>query len=41
MTGDAAITGTILCLGIALWLGGLAVLWYKVASWLRGDETKR
>ncbi len=27
----------ILILGVALYLGGLAVLWYKVASWLRGD----
>jgi len=34
---DAIITVIIIALGLVLWLGGLALLWYKVASWLRGD----
>jgi len=34
---DSLITAVLIILGIVLWLGGLALLWYKVASWLRGD----
>ena len=34
---DSLITVVIIILGIVLWLGGLFLLWYKVASWLRGD----
>jgi hypothetical protein len=27
----------IIIIGLVLWLAGCALLWYRVAAWLRGD----